>query len=98
MRKFKCVRAWARHSVGEVIVESEYNKLPHELKVAGSFVEVVDEIPVRPLTVEEVKLEEQSVQETKEVVAAIVVEEPDALVSAVIDPFATKRKKYEHTT
>lgn len=92
---FKCVKAWPRHSVGEVIPESEYNKLPQEIKDHGNFQEVVADIPTRPLTKKEVKLEEQSVKEASEVFDAI---QTDVPVSAVIDPFATKRKKYEQNT
>lgn len=94
MKTFKCVKAWPRHSVGEVIPESEYNKLPQEIKDHGNFQEVVD-IPARQLTKEEVKLEEQSVKEAGEVFDAI---SPDVLTGVVVDPFATKRKKYEQNT
>lgn len=95
MKTFKCVKAWPRHSVGEVIPESEYNKLPQEIKDHGNFQLVEDEIPSRPLTKEEVKLEEQSAVEAKEVFDAIA---PDVLNGVVIDPFVTKRKKYEQPT
>lgn len=31
-RKFKCIRAWTRHSQGQIIEEYEYNRLPFEVK------------------------------------------------------------------
>lgn len=40
MKKFKCVTGWSRHSVGDVIPESEYNRLPFEIKQHGNFEEI----------------------------------------------------------
>lgn len=43
-KKFKCVTGWARHSVGDVIPESEYNRLPFEIKQHGNFEEIPEVI------------------------------------------------------
>lgn len=43
-KKFKCVSGWSRHSVGDVIPESEYNRLPFEIKQHGNFEEIPEVI------------------------------------------------------
>ena len=36
-KQYICVRAWRRHSLGTIITEWEYNKLPHEIKDGNHF-------------------------------------------------------------
>lgn len=36
--KYICTRAWRRHSLGTIITEWEYNKLPQEIKDSNSFI------------------------------------------------------------
>jgi hypothetical protein len=47
-----CVRAWKRHSLGTIIPEWEYNKLPQEIKDSNSF-----RIHVEPTLVDKSKHE-----------------------------------------
>lgn len=42
MKFYKCVTPWKRHSVGEIIPDYEYNKLPHEIKQHGNFILLPD--------------------------------------------------------
>lgn len=51
-RKFKCIRAWTRHSLGQVIEEYEYRRCPAEIK--GHFVEIDPELPVAESAIPEV--------------------------------------------
>jgi hypothetical protein len=44
--KYVCVRAWRRHSLGEIITEWEYNKLPQEIKDSKSFQIYVERVQV----------------------------------------------------
>lgn len=51
MKFYRCITTWKRHSVGEVIPEYEYNKLPFEIKQHKNFelidnVAIVETIPV----------------------------------------------------
>lgn len=50
--KYVCVRAWRRHSLGTIITEWEYNKLPQEIKDSKSF-----QIYVEPTLVDKSKHE-----------------------------------------
>ena len=47
LKFYHCVTAWKRHSLGEIIPENEYNKLPHEIKQNGNFklIEPVADLP-----------------------------------------------------
>lgn len=92
-KQYKCVTAWVRHSKGTIIPEHEYNKLPHEIKQAGSFVEVV-EVPDTVVPV--VKDIPEVVYESPiEVDSPVVVDEEPidpALSNVIIDPFNNDRK------
>lgn len=50
MKFYKCVTPWKRHSVGEIIPEHEYNKLPHEIKQHGNFEAISEIIEVTNVT------------------------------------------------
>jgi hypothetical protein len=50
--KYKCIRSWARHSIGDVVEEYEYNRLPHEIKGVNfeplQVVQVVQDVAINP--------------------------------------------------
>ena len=50
MTQYLCVRPWKRHSVGEIIPEHEYNRLPHEIKQHGNFEAISEIIEVTNVT------------------------------------------------
>lgn len=50
MKHYLCVRPWKRHSVGEIIPEHEYNKLPYEIKQHGNFEAISEVIEVTNVT------------------------------------------------
>lgn len=47
------MRPWPRHSIGEIITEHEYNKLPFEIKKHGNFECVTPPVEAVPIPVAE---------------------------------------------
>lgn len=87
-KRYKCITGWVRHSKGEIIPEHEYSKIPHEIKMSGAFVEVIDTVPPPE---PEVIFESPAVDDSPN----IVFEEPlDPVLSTVtIDPFSDRKNK-----
>lgn len=88
---YRCVRPWARHSIGEVIPEHEYNKLPHEIKQHKNF-ELIDDT---------IQMIDPGISE-KEAITPIVYNEPEVQIQITTDIFneqpTIKKHRYDRTS
>lgn len=65
MNFYRCVRPWKRHSVGQVITESEYNKCPQEIKNHGNFELIIPTAAVAVVVVDPLVNAETETDTTK---------------------------------
>jgi len=53
MRKFKCIRKWARNQVGDIVELYEFKRYPREVRV-GHFEEIIAKVAKKVVAPKEV--------------------------------------------